>query len=225
MPVPTGFERAYLQVEGGSQIKCWFNPKDYQISKANTWQTKPQTGRTIGIPQFTGGQPRELTLSLLFDAADSDTMDVIGVTNELFAMMDVSQKVNSSRNSGRPPTVTFGWGQVLSFTAVAVNLSVHYTMFRVDGSPIRATAQLTLRQVAPMVTSSSSGNTDRQNPTTTGVAGLRTHVVRDGDSLQSIAYATYGDATAWRTIAEANGIDDPVRLRRGANLSLPGSPA
>jgi len=121
--------------------------------------------------------------------------------------------------------VTFGWGQVLSFTAVAVNLSVHYTLFRVDGSPIRATAQLTLRQVAPMVTSSPSGNTDRQNPTATGIAGMRTHVVRDGDSLQSIAYATYGDATAWRTIAEANGIDDPVRLRRGATLSLPGSPA
>ena len=33
MPVPTGFERAYLQVEGGAQIKCWFNPKDYQISQ------------------------------------------------------------------------------------------------------------------------------------------------------------------------------------------------
>lgn len=224
MPVPTGFERAYLDVEGGQMITCWFNPKDYSISKSNTWNTKPQTGREIGVPQFTGGQPRELTLSLLFDASDSDSMDVVEVTNELFAMMDVSQKVQSSRNSGRPPTVTFGWGTVLSFKAVVTQLHVQFRMFRVDGTPVRATAQITLRQVAPVVAKGGSGGAARQNPTTTGIAGIRSHVVRDGDSLQSIAYAAYGDATTWRTIAEANGIDDPVRLRRGTELSLPRSP-
>jgi nucleoid-associated protein YgaU len=47
------------------------------------------------------------------------------------------------------------------------------------------------------------------------------HVVRDGDSLQSIAYAMYGDPTRWRSIAEANGIDDPLALRRGSTLSIP----
>ncbi|MDX6705728.1 MAG: hypothetical protein QOI48_1574, partial [Solirubrobacteraceae bacterium] len=47
------------------------------------------------------------------------------------------------------------------------------------------------------------------------------HVVRDGDSLASIAYQAYGDATQWRTIAQANGIDDPLRLRSGRTLSVP----
>jgi nucleoid-associated protein YgaU len=75
-----------------------------------------------------------------------------------------------------------------------------------------------------MVATGGAGGAQRQNPTTTGIAGIQSHVVRDGDSLQSIAYAAYGDATAWRTIAEANGIDDPVRLRRGTELSLPRSP-
>ena len=50
---------------------------------------------------------------------------------------------------------------------------------------------------------------------------MRSHVVRDGDSLQSIAYAAYGDPTQWRSIAIANGIDDPMRLRRGTALSIP----
>jgi nucleoid-associated protein YgaU len=45
--------------------------------------------------------------------------------------------------------------------------------------------------------------------------------VQDGDSLPSIAYRAYGDATRWRTIAEANHIDDPLRLRRGTPLMLP----
>jgi nucleoid-associated protein YgaU len=39
--------------------------------------------------------------------------------------------------------------------------------------------------------------------------------------LQSIAYQAYGDATRWRPIAEANGIDNPLRLRRGSELTIP----
>jgi nucleoid-associated protein YgaU len=45
--------------------------------------------------------------------------------------------------------------------------------------------------------------------------------VRDGDTLQSIAFAHYRDPTRWRRIAEANAIDDPMRLRRGASLTIP----
>jgi len=47
------------------------------------------------------------------------------------------------------------------------------------------------------------------------------HTVQDGDSLPSIAYRAYGDATRWRAIADANEIDDPLRLRRGTPLMLP----
>ncbi len=47
------------------------------------------------------------------------------------------------------------------------------------------------------------------------------HQVRDGDSLPSIAYDAYGDPTRWRPIAEANGIDNPLSLRRGSELTIP----
>ena len=47
------------------------------------------------------------------------------------------------------------------------------------------------------------------------------HTVRDGDTLPSISYGAYGDATKWRLIAEANGVDNPLHLRRGSSLSLP----
>jgi nucleoid-associated protein YgaU len=50
---------------------------------------------------------------------------------------------------------------------------------------------------------------------------MRTHIVQGGDSLQSIAYESYRDATNWRPIAEANDIDDPLRIRRGTALTIP----
>jgi nucleoid-associated protein YgaU len=53
------------------------------------------------------------------------------------------------------------------------------------------------------------------------MSGLRVHRVRDGDSLPSIAFDSYGDPTRWRPIAEANGIDNPLSLRRGSELTIP----
>ena len=47
------------------------------------------------------------------------------------------------------------------------------------------------------------------------------HVVKDGDSLQAVAYRAYGDPARWRQIAEVNGIDNPLHLRRGTALNLP----
>ena len=45
--------------------------------------------------------------------------------------------------------------------------------------------------------------------------------VKDGDTLPSISYRAYGDATQWRLIAEANGVDNPLHLRRGSSLVAP----
>ena len=36
-----------------------------------------------------------------------------------------------------------------------------------------------------------------------------------------ISVRAYGDATRWRLIAEANGVDNPLHLRRGSSLALP----
>ena len=91
-----------------------------------------------------------------------------------------------------------------------------------DGTPIRALATLALTQVQKAVEKATGGSSKKgQNPTTRGVPDLRSHVVRDGDSLPSISYASYGDPTTWRVIAEANGIDDPLSLRRGRVLGVP----
>src|SRR4051812_27921082 len=220
MARPTGFQQAQLEIEGDAPIKCWFNPKDYKVQKVNLWNTNPVVGNGLPPAQFGGGNSRELSLELLFDAAQDE--DVGGVTDRLLKMMEVSEKFASSKNSGRPPMVTFAWGATLSFRAVAKQLSIQYTMFRPDGLPIRAQASLTLVQVEAAVGKSrGEGKKSPQNPTTRAIAGLGSHVVRDGDTLQSIAHASYGDPTLWRPIAEANHIDDPMRLRRGAALSIP----
>jgi nucleoid-associated protein YgaU len=60
------------------------------------------------------------------------------------------------------------------------------------------------------------------NPTSGGLVGRRTHMLRAGDSLQSVATTYYGRPGMWRQIAAVNRIDDPARVRPGDTIYLPG---
>jgi nucleoid-associated protein YgaU len=86
-------------------------------------------------------------------------------------------------------------------------------MFRESGQPIRAVCTIELTETPP--------GGKKQNPTS-GSRGAQAIVqLVDGDSLAAIAYREYGDATKWRAIAEANSIDDPLRIRPGTKLLVP----
>jgi hypothetical protein len=219
--VPDNLAKAYLDVEGGgAPIECWFNPKEYTVSKQNSWKSEPVVGKDLPPEtQFGGGGPQKLTVDLLFDDSDKADGDVRAVTDKLFDSMAVKDSLGSGKNTGRPPTIQFRWGLTSTFKAVVESLSVQYTLFRPNGTPVRATAKLSLTQVEKAIPGKK-----KQNPTTRGVAGLRSHVVRDGDSLQSISHSAYGDPTLWRAIARDNDIDDPLRLHRGDILSIPRLP-
>jgi nucleoid-associated protein YgaU len=218
----TSFKKAYIESALGDKVEAWFNPKEFTLTRSNKWEMKPVSGQGHPPgPQFGGAEPQKVSIDLLLDDSESPSGDVTRVCGTLLGMMDAKVKA-AGKNANRPPTVTFGWGSLLvPFKAVMDSLSIQYLLFRPDGTPIRAIAKVSLTSVEKFTTQSGGGGLKRQNPTTTGIAGVRSHYVRDGDSLQSIAYAAYGDATKWRVIAEANGIDNPVKLRRGTVLSIP----
>src|SRR5215210_3760502 len=221
MPIPPEFQKASLKIEGGPQLDVYFNPQEYSISKSNQWTYEKVTGTALPPAQFAGGNPREMTLSLLLDASLSKDGDVKGMTDELFKMMEVPGGQSAGSPSAVPPFVTFQWGSVVPFKAVCTSLSVAYKLFRPNGLPIRADVKLALKQAETASTASSTGANRGTNPTTRANAGHGVHTVKDGDSLPSIAYEAYGDATAWRAIADANGIENPLALRRGRALSVP----
>jgi nucleoid-associated protein YgaU len=105
-----------------------------------------------------------------------------------------------------------------SFKAVVAQISQKFNLFLPDGTPVRATLDVTFKQVED------EGLYPKQNPTSGGVSGHRTHTLKEGDTLDWIAAQEYGNANHWRYIAEVNGIDNPQKLRPGTVISLPPLP-
>jgi hypothetical protein len=208
MPYPQGFQKAKLKF-GNDTVECGFNPQDYTISKTNLWTYKPNQGEDTPKPEFGGGMPMTYKLSLLLDASlQGPDKSIKDDANKLMAAM--------YGNHSAPQFIEFSWGSVTLPKAAPVSITIRYALFRPNGEPVRAFVDLELAQAED-----TSPPGKAQNPTTRAITGLRSHRVREGDSLPSIAYDAYGDATRWRAIAEANGIDNPLRLRRGSELTIP----
>jgi len=204
-----------LAQPGGSigRVDFQFNPKELTLAKAAEW-TRPTTqgNKRSSPPQYKGPQPSKLTLELFFDASGKHDDSVVKRVELLFSCC-VPTTASHDRKKGSPPWVLFRWGGLTGFLAYVSSVSAKYTLFTAAGLPIRATCTVTLEEL--------SGDPPRQNPTSGGPAPRREHVLVEGDTLAGIAYDEYGDAGAWRAVAEVNGIDDPMRLRPGRHLLLP----
>ncbi len=209
-----------MPVGGGSKpgaavdrIPFQFNPKELSISKSAKWERKNARGsRSAGPPEFTGADPCKLTLEVFFDATDTMDGSVVARVEQLFACC-VPTDDSLSKKKASPPLVVLQWGKVKSFAAFVTSVQAKYTLFTAEGTPIRATCNVSLEEMP--------GDPLKQNPTSGGHALTSVRTVVAGDSLASIAYREYGDPTMWRPLAAFNDIDDPLRLQLGATLLLP----
>lgn len=218
-------EKAYLKLVkpsvgtapapgGGSlgTIEFPFNPKEFTLKKDAKWKSEPATGSSEApTPEFTGTGPAQVTLQVLLDDTAGTRPLAPDVDLLLSALKPVPDTVDQNRPT--PPKVLFGWGNQVILTAFAKSVSIKYALFDPEGTPLRATATITLEEVPE--------EPGRQNPTSGGLTARRTHRVIEGDTLASISTRVYGRPVHWRAIAEANDIDDPLALTAGRELLLP----
>jgi len=135
-------------------------------------------------------------------------------------------KSGSAANKAKPggdkeqPHISFKWGTSFDFVVQIKQLTAVYTRFSPDGQPIRATVGLTLQVVREITIGGHRAN-GAANPTSGGIAGRASHVLTESDTLPLLAREHYGTPGSWRDIAEANGIDDPLRVAPGRVLYLP----
>ena len=193
------------------KVTADFNPDTFTIVKGNDWTSKPDIGDDVPEIIFSGGRAENLELDLLFDST-GDSSDVRKKYDKLYAMAMVDPATNE-RGQGQPIHVMVQWGEFISFVAVISRITQTFMMFKADGTPVRARVGVCFTQVYD------GKKKGGQNPTSR-TETRRTWVVEQGQRLDWIAYQEYGDSSAWRHIADANGILNPTHLRAGQILRL-----
>lgn len=197
------------------------NPHDIQIVRQSKGSSKPNAQGGASPRILAKSDPPTINLNKLLMYGEDTKMraDTLlawtappqGLITALVGLLGIT--------NSNPPIVTFQWGPPMlgfMYNALLTKADIKYTRFHSSGIPIRAEASLTLKVQPSFLDSIPT------NPTSGGLPGRRTHLVRQNENLQSIAQQHYGRPGLWRKIAEINGIDNPQRVRPGTTVFLPG---
>lgn len=197
---------------GGLEVSCMFNPFEYTVTKKNQYAEEDNNRSDTPHMTFKKAGPQTLKLTLFFDTYEKDE-DVSKTTRELWKFM----KPKEPRDGGdkqEPPGCAFQWG-VFRFAAVMTSMTQKFTLFKKDGTPVRAKVDVTFTQYKD------TEDYQGQNPTSGGGPILRSWQIVSGDRLDTIADQVYGIAAKWRQIAEFNDLNDPRALKPGQRIIIP----
>lgn len=189
-----------------------YNPKDVKITGGTKWGESGGEGREdVPVQTFQSQDHRTLKFKIFVDHYELPSGDV---TQEIDALHDWTvPRKRMGDTKAEAPWLRLQWGAKSYFRCYLDSYSITYTLFSRSGAPLRAEADITLKELRDPVKGT--------NPTSGGAGGERVHVVTLGDSLHSVAHRYYQQPRVWRALAAFNGIDDPLRLATGTAIELP----
>jgi nucleoid-associated protein YgaU len=200
------FKLARIEPERQQAFDVLFNPTHYSVDKANQFAEAAVPGLEAPIIQYVHGNTRTLSIELFFDTYEERT-DVSQHTERVYNLLLIDPGTHA------PPICRITWGS-FTFRGVLAQASGKFTLFLPDGTPARATVNVTFKEyieVRLLV---------RARPTRS--ADHRTVIsVQLGDTLPIISHRAYGDPRRWRDIADANQLEDPDTLVPGTQLVIP----
>lgn len=195
-------------------ITAAFNPNRLSVSRGVRWDDQKSAKRDNPELQFAGADPSTMSIDLFFDTYDTPNKVKQSVRKDTTKLLHLAT-VEKHGDKHRPPVCQLKWGtQAVFFQGVLTQLETTFTLFMDDGTPVRATAKCSFKQWRSNVV-----DLQKQNLMSSDVA--KVWLVKEGQTLASIAAVEYGDAREWRIIAEANYMDDPLAMVPGRTLVLP----
>lgn len=196
------------------ELEFFLNPSTITIEKEAKLE-KDESNQGKAENKFVMTYPLCLKLGeMWFDTYDQRT-SVRKYIDELEKLLDYVE------NTHYLPVCTLVWGQFTQDTKhsqeykfYVTKLTVDYTMFLPDATPVRAKVSLGMEQA--LTKDEEARMNPKQSPD-----HAKLYTVRRGDTLQGIAMREYDDPGEWRRIAKTNNIDDPMSLKPGMKLLVP----
>src|SRR5262249_36858739 len=122
MAIPSGFQKAKLEIDGGDSSEGALKPPGYTFGKSNVGDYRTPQVRDLPDPEVGGGMPMTYKLALLLDTSlDGPDKSVKDDANKLMQAMH--------GNGSAPKFVTFTWGSVKLPKAAPMSISIQYAMF------------------------------------------------------------------------------------------------
>ncbi|WP_214227660.1 LysM peptidoglycan-binding domain-containing protein [Pedobacter sp. B4-66] len=114
----------------------------------------------------------------------------------------------------RPNFLLIIWGSEIKFRCVLTNLDVNYTLFKPDGTPLRARLTATFLDYQ-----SREERIAEDKPASPDLTHHR--IIKQGDRIDLLTYAIYNDPKYFMQVGRANGLTSIKKLKPGNEIYFP----
>lgn len=205
--------------EPAGEVSVFINPEKYSHSYKICWNAAQAQGSSGYSPKFNKMGAEKVEFELVFDGTGvvpgkipgASVFTEDGITKQVAAFKDLVFTYHGGIHS--PNFLKIVWGKFL-FQCRLETLNFTYTLFKPDGTPLRARANAAFVEF----------NTEKQlaQKSKTSSPDL-SHVltVEAGDLLPLMCFRIYGSSAHYVEVARVNGLSDFRNLAVGTQLLFP----
>lgn len=205
--------------ESAGQYTVYINPEKYSRTYTICYNDVRAQGSPGGSPKFNKIPSEEIKFELIFDGTGvvpSPIPGVVpftadGITKQI---SDFTEKVFKYQGGIHSPNYLILRWATLTFWCRLLSLTINYTMFKPDGTPLRARADATFvefKNEQQLALEASDSSPDLSHVVT----------VLTGDTLPLMCYRIYGTSVYYPQVARVNGLTDFRNLTVGQQLLFP----
>ncbi len=205
-------DSAYTKPAAVPAFPVLVNPETYSIEQSIEYNTDAGPGSTGEEATFVAKKPETFSCELYFD--NTGILDGIprpDIYLELEAFRAFLLGIESETHEVRHFMIV--WGKMI-FKGRVTAVNIKHKLFKPDGTPIRATVELSFKGSFSDVL-----RLALDNLLSPDLTHLRT--VRAGDTLPNLCQDIYGHTDAVMAVARANGLSGFRHLAVGTVLSFP----
>lgn len=214
--------------EAKDQFEALINPEtytlDYKLKFSESGQGHGTSGKQL---KYLYTEPEEMSFEFLFDGTgiidgelrttkgkppivNDEPQDSIADNIKEFKRILIEYKGDSHE----PRHFKLVWGENSIFKGRVSEVSIHYKLFKPDGTPIRALAKVKFK--SSIEEQKRAAKDDKKSSDLTHV-----RKVKAGDTLPLMCHRIYGDPSYYLQVAEINNLGNFRLLTPGTDLVFP----
>ena len=206
-----GLEKLTLKSDGG-EFSAMLNPKTFSLTDTIRY-SKSRELRSLKFDSY--GKKKVNIPNILLDTTGAIPKALWPMDGTIKEMIEKLKKVVFAFDGDKhePPIVDITWGPYKTQGRLG-KIDVKYTLFDIDGAPIRAEVSLDFFEFESFKEIESKQN--KQSPDLTHIIE-----VKSGDTLPNLCNKVYNDPSYYMQVARINGLSSFCRLKPGTRLVFP----
>ncbi|MFN4079860.1 MAG: hypothetical protein ACK4NS_03075 [Saprospiraceae bacterium] len=172
--------------------QAMFNPENWNIEEHMVYNQESPAGSKGGPVRYVKETNRTLSFDLIIDGTGASG-EKRSVTLDLLYLKEV---IGYNGEEHRNNRVIVVWGTNI-FKGVFYEIKINKTLYKTDGTPLRAKVSLKFKEDTSLEKSILNRNMRSADLT-------REHIVKSGDRLDLLANHMYGDSRFYLEVARAN---------------------